>query len=116
MAYLILKAALTGIIVVAIAEIAKRSSVLAAILASLPLTSILAFNWMYIDSKNIENIRELSMGIFWMVIPSLSFFLILPGVLKTGMKFYPSLLVSCFGTAIIYGAYAKTISLFGIKI
>lgn len=116
MIYLILKAALTGVIVVAISEISKRSSVVAAILASLPLTSILAFVWMYHDDGDAVKIRSLSYGIFWMVIPSLAFFLILPTLLKAGLQFYPALLASSLGTAAFYFAYAKTIGAFGVKL
>jgi uncharacterized membrane protein (GlpM family) len=116
MIYLLLKACITGVVVVAISEIAKRSSIFAAVLASLPLTSILAFVWMNLETENTEAIRELSRGIFWMVIPSLAFFIILPALLKTGMRFYPSLLISCMSTAILYAGYTKAISALGIKI
>lgn len=116
MAYLILKAALTGLVVVGISEISKRSSLLAAALASLPLTTILAFIWIYIDSKNIESIKELSYGVFWMVLPSLSFFLIFPALLKTGLKFYPSLCVSCLCLSMIYTGYIKLLNTFGVQI
>lgn len=116
MAYLVLKAALTGAIVIAISEIAKRSSVLAAVLASLPLTSILAFIWMYADGKNAEEITELSYAIFWMVIPSLAFFILLPTFLKIGIRFYPALLVSSLCTAVLYAGYMKTLNLFSVKL
>ena len=82
MIYLILKALLTGAVVVAISEISKRSSLFAAVLASLPLTSLLAFVWMYAEgrgtSETVEEIRKLSVGIFWMVLPSLFFFVCFP--------------------------------------
>jgi uncharacterized membrane protein (GlpM family) len=116
MGYLILKAALTGVIVIAISEISKRSSIIAAVLASLPLTSILAFIWMYADSKNGEEIKQLSYGIFWMVIPSLAFFILLPTFLKVGMRFYPALLVSSLCTAVLYTGYAKALTLFNVKL
>lgn len=116
MGYLLLKAAFTGVLVVAISEIAKRSSFLAAILASLPLTSLLAFVWIYVDTKNVENIRDLSYGVFWMVLPSLAFFLVLPAFLKFGIRFYPSLALACICTAVFYAIYVKAISTFGIHI
>lgn len=116
MGYLVLKAALTGVIVIAISEIAKRSSVLAAVLASLPLTSVLAFIWMYTDSKNVEEIKQLSYGIFWMVLPSLAFFLLLPTFLKVGMRFYPALLMASLCTAGLYAGYIKALSLLNVKL
>ncbi len=116
MVYLIIKALLTGVIAVTISEIAKRSSLLAAVLASLPLTTILAFIWMYLDQGNADQIPELSHRIFWMVVPSLSFFLIFPYLLKTGLKFFPSLLISCIGMSLIYTGYVKALAHFKIEI
>ncbi len=116
MGYLLLKAGLTGIIVVAISELSKRSSVLAAILASLPLSSVLAFVWLYADTKDVEAVRQLSYGIFWMVLPSLAFFLILPFLLRAGVKFYPALLVSSLSLAILYAGYVRVLGYFEIQL
>ncbi|MGE4106316.1 MAG: DUF3147 family protein, partial [Bacteriovoracia bacterium] len=103
--YLILKAALSGAVVVGISEIAKKSSLLAAILASLPLTSILAMIWLYTDSGDDQKVRVLSTGIFWMVLPSLAFFVVLPSLIRAGMKFYGALLLACVATVTIYTIY-----------
>ena len=95
MSYYIIKVVITAILVVAISEISKRSSLIGAILASLPIVSVLAFIWLYIDTKSAEKISELSTGIFWLVIPSLSLFLVLPILLKSKVNFYLSLFISC---------------------
>ena len=113
---MILKALLTGAVVVAISEISKRSSLLAAVLASLPLTSVLAFIWMYWDSKDVAGIQSLSYGIFWLVIPSLAFFLLLPLLLRTGIRFYPALLLACLSTSAIYWVYRLALNRMGIEI
>lgn len=49
-----LKIILSAAILVAVAELARRNSFWAAALASLPLTSILAFIWLYLDSGDTE--------------------------------------------------------------
>jgi hypothetical protein len=67
MPHYIAKVFLTAILVVLISEISKRSSLIEAILASLPMVSILAFIWLYIDTKSVEKISELSTSIFWLV-------------------------------------------------
>ncbi len=51
MLYYALKIAISAFIIVAIAELAKRSSTLAALLAALPLTSLLAFIWMHVEGR-----------------------------------------------------------------
>lgn len=95
MAYYIVKVFITATLVVSISEISKRNSLIGAILASLPIISILAFVWLYIDTKSLEKISQLSIGIFWLVIPSLSLFLVLPLLLKLRINFYASLTISC---------------------
>ncbi|MDP2057278.1 MAG: DUF3147 family protein, partial [Thiobacillus sp.] len=86
-----LKIGLSALILVAIAEVAKRSTFWAAALASLPLTSLLAFVWLYLDTGDVQKVAALSSGIFWLVLPSLLLFVLLPVLLRNGMGFWPSL-------------------------
>ncbi|MEM9821748.1 MAG: DUF3147 family protein [Bacteroidota bacterium] len=101
MQYLI-KILLSAILVTAISEVAKRSSFWGAVLASLPFLSILAFIFLYTETKDVQKISALSTDIFWLVIPSLALFLTLPFLLKKGIGFYPALGISCLLTV---GAY-----------
>lgn len=110
-----LKVAFTAIIIVAIAEIAKRSSFWAAVLASLPLTSVLAFLLLYLETGSTQKIAALSQGIFWLVIPSLLLFILLPLLLRTGWGFWSSLVTSLLATAAAYFAMAWAMSRFGIR-
>jgi hypothetical protein len=96
------KVVLTTVVVVAVSEIAKRSSFWGALIASLPLTSLLAFVWIYLETGNTESIAGLSQGIFWLVIASLPLFLVLPALLRAGWAFWPSLGLAC---AFTVGAY-----------
>ena len=116
MAYLILKTAISAIIIVAISEISKRSSLLGAILASLPLVSFLGMIWLYIDTNSKQQVAQLSKSVFWMVIPSLSLFIILPQLLKTELNFYLSLLISTVAMVIIYFLMIYLLQKFGIHI
>ena len=50
--YIILKTLISAIIIVAVSEIAKKYTWTAAIIVSLPLTSLLAFVWLYWDTKD----------------------------------------------------------------
>ena len=114
--YTILKVAITAILVVAISEISKRSSLIGAILASVPIVSVLAMVWLYQDTKDINKISELSMGIFWLVIPSLALFIALPLLLKQGVNFYLSLIISIGITATCYYLMVMMLEQFGIKL
>jgi hypothetical protein len=104
MAYFFIKTLVTALIVAGISEISRRYSLMAALLASLPLTSILALIWIYMDSKDTQKIAAMSYGIFWLVLPSLAFFLVLPWLLKAEVKFVAAMLISCGITAALYGA------------
>ena len=102
MLYFALKTILTAVIVVAISELAKRYSALAAALAALPLISILAMSWLYIDTKDVGKIVDLSYGIFWLVLPTLLFFIVLPMLLKTQLGFWVSMILSCSAMIVFY--------------
>ncbi len=78
MAYYLTKLAITAVLIVLISEISRRSSLIGAILASIPLVSVLAMVWLYVDTKDVEKISALATGIFWLVIPSLALFITLP--------------------------------------
>lgn len=114
--YLIIKVVATALIVVGISELARRFSLFAAILASLPLTSILAMIWIYIETKSVEKITELSHGIFWMVLPSLLFFVVLPILLKLNVKFPLALLISSAIVAVVYSGYIYVLNRVGITV
>lgn len=116
MLYLAVKFAITAAIVVAISEIGKRSSFLGALLASLPLTSILAIVWLYAETGDRDKIATLSTGIFWLVLPSLVLFVALPQLLTRGVEFYASLAISGALTVAAYGLMSLLLSRFGIAI
>jgi hypothetical protein len=103
MLYYTIKIFLSAIVLVAVSEIAKRSTLLGALLASLPLTSLLAFVWLYLDTGDVQKVANLSSDIFWLVLPSLPLFLVLPLLLKMGWGFWLSLGVAALVTTICYG-------------
>ena len=94
MLYTAVKVAITAVLVVAISEIGKRSSALGAILASLPITSLLAFIWIYAETGDTAKIATLSASIFWYVLPSLVLFVALPLLIGQGYGFWLSLAVA----------------------
>lgn len=111
-----LKVLITAVMVVAISEVAKRSSALGAIIASLPLTSLLAFLWLYGETGDTGKIAELSKGIFWYVLPSLVLFIALPLLLSHGANFWVSLAASCVLTFAAYLAMTAILARFGIML
>ncbi|MDO9170109.1 MAG: DUF3147 family protein [Methylobacter sp.] len=117
MSYTLIKVIITSLLlIVAISELSKRSSLLGALLASLPLMSILAMLWLYIDTKDTGKIANLAAGIFWLVIPSLVFFISLPFLLKKGLDFYLSMGISMSVTAGCYFLMITLLTRYGIKL
>ena len=116
MLYYSLKIVITTILIVIISEIAKRSTLMGGILASIPLISVLAIIWLYVDTKNTELISEFSMSIFWLVIPSLTFFLALPFLLHKGLHFYTSLSMAIIITVACYYLMIIALEKYGVKI
>ncbi|MDD5461200.1 MAG: DUF3147 family protein [Methylococcales bacterium] len=116
MLYYILKFSISALIIVLVSEIAKRSSGFAALIASLPLTSLLAIIWLYIDGAELTQIAGLSGQIFWLVLPSLVFFLVLPLLLKQGLDFWSSLGLSATITITCYFALLPLLRRLGVQL
>ena len=116
MTYYLVKIFITTILIVAISEIAKRSTFIGAILASVPLVSVLAIIWLYIDTKDVTRISNLSTSVFWLVIPSLTLFLALPLLLKQGLNFYLSISISIGLTVACYWIMVSALNHFGVEL
>jgi len=116
LSYYLTKILVTTALVIVISEFAKRSSILGAILASIPLISVLAIIWLYMDTNSVEKVSALASSVFWLVLPSLAFFVSLPLLLKQDLNFYLSLSISIAITIGCYFAMIFTLNLFGIKL
>ena len=116
MLYLILKAAISGIIIAAVSEIAKRWPGFGALVASLPLVSILGMLWLWRDKPDTANMADHVGATFWYVLPSLPMFLVIPVLLKRGMGFYPALACGCALTIVLYMAMTAVAPRFGLKL
>ena len=114
--YIVIKALVSGVIIAAASEAARRSTLLGAIIISLPLMSILAIVWLYRDTGDSEQIISLSWSILWVIVPSLVFFVALPLGLRGGLGFLPSLLIACCVTAVAYGAWVAAARALGLSL
>jgi len=113
MLYAVIKALLSGIVIAAASEVAKRSPAIGAIILSLPLISILAFIWLSRDTSDTGAIAALSQSTFWFVLPTLPMFLVLPALLRGGVGFWAALGLSCVLTFVLYAAMVWTLGKLG---
>jgi len=114
--YLIVKALLSGVIVMAVSEIARRSPAFGALVASLPLVSLLGILWLWRDTGDRERIAAHAEATFWYVIPSLPMFLAFPWMLRHGVGFWPGILAGCVLTIVLYGLTMLVAAKFGVRL
>ena len=100
--YLVLKAAISGVLVAAASEVARRFPGWGALIASLPLVSVLGMIWLWHDRPDAANMAAHAEATFWFVLPSLPMFLAIPWMLRSGVNFWAALLVGCAITMALY--------------
>jgi hypothetical protein len=116
MIYYIIKVAISATLIVAISEVSKKSSLIGGIIASIPLVSVLAMIWLYIETKDVVKISQFSTSVFWMVIPSLGLFIFLPLLLRMKINFYLALSLASGVTVLLYYLMIALLAKFGIRI
>ncbi len=100
--YLVLKAAISGVLIALASETARRLPGIGALIASLPLVSVLGMMWLWHDRPDPANMAAHAQATFWYVIPSLPMFLLIPALLRHGTSFWIALAAGCALTAILY--------------
>ena len=114
MAELALKGIIAGVLVVAATEASRRSTALAAILVSLPLTSIIALAVLWVDTGDEQQVIDLSWAILWIVLPSVVLFIALPLLMRLGLHFWAALPLACAIMAGAYWVYAQVLERVGL--
>ena len=100
--YLAFKAALSGVIIAIVSQVAKRYPGFGALIASLPLVSVLGMIWLWRDKPDVPNMAAHVEATFWFVLPSLPMFLLIPWLLRNGVSFWVALGIGCAVTIGLY--------------
>jgi hypothetical protein len=116
MLYLFIKAAISGVIVAAVSETGRRYPTWGGLVASLPLTSLLAMIWLYRDSHEPARVAELSISTFWFFLPSVPMFVVLPLLIRSGVPFWASIALVVVGTMALYAGWFWAAPRLGIKL
>lgn len=115
MRYLIIKYLITAGIVVLVSELAKRNDRIGALVAALPLVTVLTLIWLYVERQPVDKLSNHAYYTFWYVIPTLPMFLLFPYLLpKAG--FWPSLAICMVFTAALFMFYAVILKRLGINL
>jgi hypothetical protein len=112
----VVKAAISGVIAALVAEIARRYPGWGGLVASLPLTSILAMIWLWRDTGDRMQVAALSGSILWFILPSLPMFIVLPALIRSGLGFWASLGLVIAGTLALYALMFWAAPRLGIKL
>ena len=116
MLFLAIKALVSGVIIAAASEVARRWPGVGGLIVSLPLVSLLTFIWVWHDTRDSEKIAELAQGAFWFFLPSMPMFLALPAMLRAGVAFWISFALSVAGTAALYLLMFWLAPRFGVRL
>jgi len=116
MTYYILKIVVSAAVVVAVSELAKRSSFIGGLVASLPMVSVLAICWLYGETRDAQKVAALSWSIFWLVLPSLTFFAALAVLLRMKWSFAQSLSASLLITGASYAVMVGILKGLGVRL
>jgi len=114
--WFVLKAALSGLIVATVSTVAKRYPGFGALIASLPLVSVLGMIWLWHDKPDAQNMAAHAQATFWFVLPSLPMFLLVPAMLRAGISFWLALLAGCALTIALYLAMVWIGPRFGLRL
>lgn len=114
--WFVVKAILSGIIIAAVSTLAKRQPALGALVASLPLISVLGMIWLWNEKPDAQNMAAHAEATFWYVLPSLPMFLVIPVLLRNGMSFWLALLLGCALTIMLYLAMTWIGPRLGLKL
>jgi hypothetical protein len=116
MLYFVIKAAVSGLIVAIVSEIARRHPGWGGLVASLPLTSLLAMLWLWRDSGDATRVADLASGTFWFILPSLPLFLMLPAMLRSGLGLWLSMAIAVAVTLALYALVFWAAPRLGLKL
>ncbi|WP_267382806.1 MULTISPECIES: DUF3147 family protein [unclassified Sphingomonas] len=116
MLYLALKAAISGILIAVASTLARRYPGFGALIASLPLVSVLGMVWLWNEKPDAANMAAHASATFWYVLPSLPMFLAIPALLRHGIGFWPALLAGCALTIALYAAMTWAAPRLGLQL
>ena len=110
------KIALTALIIFSIAQISERSTLMAAILASIPIVTVLSMMMMHHEGQSAVEISGFAKDIVWLVIPSLLLFIVMPWLIESrSWDFYPALAAGMACTMTGYFLMVQMMDRFGLS-
>jgi len=109
------KILLTALIIFSVAQVSERSTIMAAVLASIPIVSVLSMMLMFHEGQTALEISAFARDIVWLLIPSLLIFIVMPWLIESrGWEFYPALAAGLSSTVVGYFVMVQLMERFGL--
>ncbi|MEH3121861.1 MAG: DUF3147 family protein [Sphingomonas phyllosphaerae] len=112
----LIKSVISGLLIAAASTLAKRYPGAGALVASLPLVSVLGMMWLWHEKPDAANMAAHAGATFWYVLPSLPMFLLIPALLRHGISFWPALAAGCALTIVLYATVTWLGPRFGLPL
>ncbi len=110
------KILLTALIIFSIVQISERNTLMAAVLASIPIVSVLSMIMMFHEGQTAVEISAFARDIVWLLIPSLLMFIVMPWLIESrSWDFYPALAAGLACTVTGYFLMVQTMEKFGLS-
>ncbi len=113
---LILKYAVTSLVIVGVSEISKRNDKLGALVSSLPFVTIMVMIWLHLERQGSQKIGSHAYYTFWYVLPTLPMFLLMPRLMTRGTNFWVALVLCAALTFLCFGLTALVARRFGVNL
>ena len=115
MVWVVTKYLITAAVVVLVSEFAKRSDKLGALIAALPMVTVLTLIWLHVEKQPTSKIANHAWYTFWYVVPTLPMFLAFPALFAR-LGFWPALGVSVVLTVACFVVFAVFVKRFGVAL
>ncbi|WP_215747130.1 MULTISPECIES: DUF3147 family protein [Gluconobacter] len=113
MVFFVLKCLISGVLIAAASGVARRYPGAGALIASLPLVSVLGMIWLWVEKPDRLLMSYHAEATFWYVLPSLPMFLLIPRLLRAGLPFWIALMAGCALTIVLYLGTTWALARFG---
>jgi F0F1-type ATP synthase assembly protein I len=115
MLWVVTKYLITAGLVVLVSEFAKRSDKLGALVAALPMVTILTLIWLHVERQPAAKVANHAWYTFWYVVPTLPMFLVFPALLEW-LGFWPALAGCVVLTVVCFVVFAVFVKRFGVTL
>jgi hypothetical protein len=116
MLMLVIKYAVTALVIVLVSEVSKRSDKAGALISALPFVTIMVMIWLYLERQGSQKIGNHAYYTFWYVLPTMPMFLVMPWLMAKGVNFWIALVICAAVTLVSFVITAMVAKRLGVHL